>query len=128
VHDGLTLEIVEVERGWQAASDGSSPRRNDAPELLTVQVRLSNESTDLRYLADTDLVLVAEDGARLSPRQATPQREPHLLTVPVPGHDSVRGWLTYEIPGGVEPKRLQWSPTRPDRPRAEATYLLALSR
>jgi hypothetical protein len=125
-HDGLALEIVEVERGWQAAAGGSSGRQNDAPELLTVQVRLSNETADLRYLADTDLVLVAEDGARLSPRQALPQREPHLLTVPVPAHESVRGWLTYEIPSGLNPKRLQWSPTRPDRPRAEATYLLTL--
>jgi hypothetical protein len=127
-HDGLALEIVDVERGWQAAPDGSSRRQNDPPELLTVQVRFSNESADLRYLADTDLVLVAADGARLSPRQATPRREPHLLTVPVPAHDSVRGWLTYEIPSGLEPKRLQWSPTRPDRPRAEATYLLPLAR
>lgn len=127
-HDGLALEIVDVERGWQSAFDGTSTRRNDAPELLTIQVRLSNETADLRYLAETDLVLVAEDGARLSPRQSLPQREPHLLTVPVPGHDSVRGWLTYEIPSGLEPKRLQWSPTRPDRPRAEATYLLPLSR
>jgi hypothetical protein len=126
-HEGLALEIVNIERGWDATMpDGSPAKRRDGSALLTVQVRLSNETADLRYLADTDLVLVAEDGARLAPRQASPQREPHLLTMPVPPRDSVRGWLTYEIPSGLEPKRLQWSPTRPDRPRADATYLLQL--
>jgi hypothetical protein len=126
-HDGLALEIIDIERGWDAvAPDGAPVKRRDGSALLTVQVRLSNETADLRYLADTDLVLVADDGARLAPRQASPQREPHLLTMPVPPRDSVRGWLTYEIPAGLEPKRLQWSPTRPDRPRADATYLLQL--
>jgi hypothetical protein len=72
------------------------------------------------------VALVAEDGARLAPRQVPPLRDPHLLTVPVPPGDSVRGWLTYETPAGTAPQRLQWSPTRPDRPRAEATYILAL--
>jgi hypothetical protein len=95
---------------------------------MTVQVRLSNETGELRYAADTDLVLAADDGARLAPRQGTPLRGPRLLTVPVPPRDSVRGWLTYEVPVGLEPRRLQWSPTRPDHPRADATYILSLSR
>jgi len=128
-HEGLALEIVEVERGWQVRGpDGSVVQRRDGSELVTVHVRLSNEASELRYLADTDLVLVADDGARLAPRQTPPLREPHLLTVPVAPHDSVRGWLTFDVPAGLEPRRLQWSPTRPDRPRAEATYLLALPR
>ena len=97
-------------------------------ELVTVHVRLVNEAAEIRYVADTDLVLVADDGARLSPRQTPPLREPHLLTVPVPPREPVRGWLTFDVPAGLEPRRLQWSPTRPDRPRADATYLLDLPR
>ena len=127
VHEGLTLEIVEVERGWQPRMpDGSPARTRDGQELLTVHVRLVNRAAELRFATDADLVLVADDGARYAPRQAPPPREPHLLTVPVPPGDTVRGWLTYEMPAGAAPHRLQWSPTRPDRPRAEATYLLGL--
>jgi hypothetical protein len=91
-------------------------------------VRLANETAELRYVSEADLVLVADDGTRVAPRQAPPVREPRMLTLPVPPHDAVRGWLTYEVPAGQEPRRLQWSPTRPDRPRAEATYLLPLPR
>jgi hypothetical protein len=128
-HDGLTLEIVEVERNWQVRGpDGSVVQRRDGSDLVTIHVRLSNEAAEIRFLADTDLVLVGDDGARLAPRQIAPLREPHLLTVPIPPHDSVRGWLTYDVPAGVEPRRVQWSPTRPDRPRADATYLLPLPR
>jgi hypothetical protein len=123
----VTLEIVDVERGWQVRGpDGSVVQRRDGSDLVTVHVRLSNDASELRFLADTDLVLVADDGARLAPRQVPPLREPHLLTVPVPSRESVRGWLTYDVPAGSEARRLQWSPTRPDRPRAEATYLLTL--
>jgi hypothetical protein len=126
-HEGLAVEIVEVERGWQTRGpDGSVVQRRDGSELVTVHVRLQNEASEIRFLADTDLVLVAEDGARLAPRQTLPLREPHLLTVPVPPRESVRGWLTYDVPAGLETTRLQWSPTRPDRPRADATYLLTL--
>lgn len=128
-HEGLALEIIDVERGWQVrALDGSVIQRRDGSALVTIQVRLLNEAPELRFLADTDLVLVADDGARLAPRQTPPLREPHLLTVPVPSRDSVRGWLTYDVPAGSESTRLQWSPTRPDRPRADATYLLTLPR
>ena len=128
-HDGLSLEIVEIERGWQATgSDSALIRRRDGSDLLTVQVRFSNEAGELRFVNDADLVLVADDGARLAPRQTAPQREPRLLTVPAPPHEAVRGWLTYDVPAGLEPRRLQWSPTRPDRPRADATYLLTLPR
>ena len=73
-------------------------------------------------------MLVADDGARYAPRQAPPLREPRLLTVPMPPGDAVRGWLTYETPVGTAPRRLQWSPTRPDRPHAHATYTLAVPR
>jgi hypothetical protein len=126
-HDGLTLEILEVERGWQARMpDGSPFRGRDGQELLTVHVRLLNRAAELRFAADGDLVLVADDGARYAPRQGPPLREPHLLTVPVPLGESVRGWLTYDTPAGTTPRRLQWSLTRPDRPRADSTYLLAL--
>jgi hypothetical protein len=52
--------------------------------------------------------------------------EPHLLTVPVPPGDTVRGWLTYDNLAGTTPHRLQGSPTRPDGPRADATSLLSL--
>ena len=127
IHEGLTLEVVEIERGWQPRQpDGSLVRVRDGQELTAVHVRLVNRAAELRFAADSDLVLVGDDGARYSAQQAPPLREPHLLTVPVLPGDTVRGWLTYEAPAGAAPHRLQWSPTRPDRPRAEATYLLAL--
>lgn len=126
-HDGLLLEIIEIERGWQAhLPDGTPLRGRDGLELLTVHVRLVNRTAELRFASDGDLLLVADDGARLTPRQAPPLREPHLLTVPVPPGDTVRGWLTYDSPAGTTLRRLQWSPTRPDHPRADATYLLSL--
>jgi hypothetical protein len=128
-HEGVTLEIVEVDRMWQAIGpDGVPLRPRQGFDLLTVQVKLSNQADEVRYVADTDLLLVAEDGARFAPRQAPPLRGPHLLTLPVPPNDAVRGWLTYDVPTGTDPRRLQWSPTTPDRPRAEKTYMLALPR
>jgi hypothetical protein len=128
-HEGVRLEIVEVDRGWQAAgADGAPVRPDRGIDLLTIQVKLSNEADDVRYVADTDLLLVSEDGARYAPRQTPPARGPHLLTLPVPPNEAVRGWLTFDVPTGTDPKRLQWSPTRPDRPRAEKTYLLNLPR
>jgi hypothetical protein len=127
VHDGVTLEIVDVQRGWQPDSPGGlpSPTRT-AGELFAVQVRLTNGAVELRFAADLDLALVLDDGARLAPRPVPPLREPHLLTLPMLAGDAVRGWLTYQVPAGSSARSLQWSPTRPDRPRAEATYLLAL--
>ena len=121
VHEGLTLEIVEVERGWQPRMpDGSPARTRDGQELLTVHVRLVNRAAELRYATDADLVLVADDGARYAPRQAPPLREPHLLTVPVPPGDTVRGWLTYEtrparrpaVSSGAPPARIGRAPRR----------------
>ena len=45
-HDGLMLEIVEVERGWQGRMpDGSVFRSRDGQELLTVHVRLLNRAS-----------------------------------------------------------------------------------
>jgi hypothetical protein len=127
IHEGLMLEIVEIEPGWQArAADGALIRGRDGLDLLTIHVRLVNRTAELRYAADSDIVLVADDGARFAPRQVPPLREPHLLTLPVPPGDGVRGWLTYDVPAGSTPRRLQWSPTRPDRPRAEATFMLTL--
>lgn len=127
VHEGLTAEIVEVERGWQATDAAGAPIRvRDGQELLTVQVRLTNSANESRYVADGDLVLVSEDGARFAPKQAAPQREPRLLTMPLLPGDTVRGWLTYETPTGQVTRRLQWSPTRPDRPRADTTFNLPL--
>lgn len=126
-HDGLKLEVVEVERGWQAlAPDGSPLVPRDGWQTITVHVRLASSVTDLRYVADGDLLLVSADGARFTPRQGAGLREPRLPTLPLPAGDSVRGWLTYEVPAGAAIGRLQWSPTRPDRPRADVTYALAL--
>ena len=126
-HDGLTLEVVEAARSWQATgADGAPIGGRDGFELLTVHVRLVNRASDVRYVADSDIVVVADDGARFASRQVPPLREPYLLTLPVPPGDGVRGWLTYEVPAGSLPRRLQWSPTTPDRPRAETTFILAL--
>lgn len=127
IHDGLTLDLVGVERNWQATgADGSPLRTRDGYELLAVLVRLVNGAGETRYAADTDFALVADDGSRFAARQTAPVRGPQLLTLPVPANDTVRGWLTFEAPIGSAPKRLQWSPTRPDRARAEATYLVPL--
>ena len=111
IHDGLALEVVEVECAWQARQPDSTPARGrEGQELLTVHVRLVNRTPKLRFAADGDLLLVADDGARLTPRQAPPLREPHLLTVPVPPGDVVRGWLTYDAPAGTAPRRLRRPP------------------
>jgi hypothetical protein len=126
-HEGITLEIVELDRGWQATgSDGSPLRQKPGFELLTVHVKLTNDAAEVGFVSDADLLLVSDDGSRYAPRQAPPLRGPHLLTLPVLPNDAVRGWLTYEVPVGLDLHRLQWSPTRPDRPRAEKTYLLTL--
>jgi hypothetical protein len=127
IHDGVTLDIVGVERAWQpVGADGAPVRPRDGHELTAVLVRLVNGAGETRYAAETDFVLVGDDGSRYAPRQTVPIRGPQMLTVPVPARDTVRGWLTFETPVGATPKRLQWSPTRPDRPRAEATYLVPL--
>lgn len=126
-HDGLSLEVVEFDRQWQPISTDTPPPRGSEPgDILTVHVRFANRSGDVRYVADADVLLVADDGARYAPRLSGPQREPRLLTVPVPANDGLRGWLTYDLPAGTTLRGLQWSPTRPDRPRAEATYLVRL--
>jgi hypothetical protein len=125
----VTLEISQIDRGWQSVGpDGAVQRVRDGYELVTLQVRLANGASELRYVADTDIVLVGEDGTRFAVRHAAPFRDPHLLTVPLPPGDVIRGWLSYEVPTGLAAPRLQWSPTRPDRPRAEATYLLMVTR
>jgi hypothetical protein len=120
---------VEVVRDWQPADAIGAPIRvRDGHELLTIQVRLTNAAVEPRYVADADFALATEDGARYAPRASAPQREPRLLTLPLLTGDSVRGWLTFETPAGIEARRVQWSPTRPDRPRAEATYNLLIPR
>ena len=126
-HEGLAAEIVELEREWQPTDATGTPiRLREGSELVTVHVRLTNSAPETRYVSDGDLVLVSEDGARFAPRQAGPQREPRLLTTPLLPGDLVRGWLTYETQAGQPARRLQWSPTRPDRPRAETTFNLTL--
>ncbi|MCC7367452.1 MAG: DUF4352 domain-containing protein [Chloroflexi bacterium] len=129
VHEGLSAEVIEVERSWQATDATGAPiRLRDGFELVTVHVRFTNTSAEARYVAEGDLVLVADDGARFAPRSSLPVREPRLLTVPLLAGDTTRGWVTYETPQGQPTRRLQWSPTRPDRPRAEATFNLSLPR
>jgi hypothetical protein len=126
-HDGLSLEVVELDRRWQpTVADNATALGREPADILTVHVRFANRSGDVRYVADADVLLVADDGARFAPRLSAPQREPRLLTVPVSASDGLRGWLTYEVPAGTSLRGVQWSPTRPDRPRAEATYLVGL--
>ena len=128
-YEGMSAEIVEVERGWQPTDASGAPLPvRDGHELVTVQVRLANSATENRYVAEHDLVLVGDDGARFAPKQAAPQREPRLLTMPLLPGDTVRGWLTYETPAGQATRRIQWSPTRPDRPRADTAFNLPLPR
>jgi hypothetical protein len=128
-HDGLLLELAGSEHGWQPATTEAAPGPGrEAAELLTIDLRFTNQAGDVRYVADADVLLVGDDGSRYAPRQTGAHREPRLLTVPVPANDSLRGWLTYEVPPGTALRGLQWSPTRPDRPRAEATYMIGLPR
>ncbi len=128
-HDGLTMEVAEVDRHWRPVSaDAATPSARDAPDVLTVHVRFTNRTGEVRFVADTDVLLVGDDGARFSPRQSGAHREPRVLTVPVAPNDTLRGWLTYELPPSTSLRGLQWSPTRPDRPRADATYMIGLPR
>lgn len=126
-YEGLGAEILEIERGWQPTDPTGAPiRLRDGAELITVHIRMTNSAPETRYVSENDLVLVSEDGARFAPRQSGPQREPRLLTTPLLPGDVVRGWLTFESQSGLATRRLQWSPTRPDRPRAETTFNLTL--
>lgn len=126
-HDGLVLEVAQAERRWQPPTEMGQPAPRDG-ELVAVQLRFANRAGEVRFVADADVLLVGEDGARYPARTAAPRREPHLLTVPLTANDAIRGWLTYEVPTGTALRGIQWSPTRPDRPRAETTYVLALPR
>lgn len=129
LHDGLALEILSAERDWQATLPDGTPRRpREGMHLVTILVRFSNGTAEARHVADADLTLVGEDGSRFTPLPTGPAREPRTLTVPVLPGDVIRGWLTYEVPAGEQPVRLQWSPTRPDRPRAETAFLLGVPR
>ena len=48
LHDGLALEVVEVERAWQARQpDGTPARGREGQELVTVHVRLVNRTAEL---------------------------------------------------------------------------------
>lgn len=126
-YEGLAAEIIEIERGWQPTDVTGAPiRLRDGAELVTVHMRMTNNAPEARYVSENDLVLVSEDGARYAPRQSGPQREPRLLTTPLLPSDIVRGWLTFETQAGLPTRRLQWSPTRPDRPRAETAFNLTL--
>ncbi len=128
-HDGLLLELAEVERRWQPpTTEATTGTVREATDLLTLHLRFINRAGDVRYVADSDILLVGEDGSRYAPRPSGQRREPRLLTVPVPANDGLRGWLTYEVPPGTTLRGVQWSPTRPDRPRADATYMLGLPR
>lgn len=127
-HEQLVVSVLAVEWAWPGTDD-TAPRDGRAgPPLVTVLVSATNRARETRFVADADLLLVGADGARYTPRPAGTAREPRLLTMPILPGDTVRGWLTYEAPAGELSTRLQWSPTRPDRPRAEAAYVLSLPR
>jgi hypothetical protein len=128
-HDGVLLELAEIEQHWQPpTTEATTSAGREPADLLTVHLRFTNRASDVRYVADTDILLVGDDGSRYAPRTSGHRREPRLLTVPVPANDGLRGWLTYEVPPGTVLRGIQWSPTRPDRPRADATYMLGLPR
>jgi hypothetical protein len=105
-HDGLVVEILEVERDWKPTNlDGSSVAVQPRLEIAAVLVQISSQSPELRFLDGSDLILVGPDGARFAPRPSPLAREPRLLRMPVLPGDVVRGWLTYVVPSGTRTTR-----------------------
>jgi len=128
-HEGLAAEIVDVEHGWAPINiDGSPIAVQAGLDIVTVMVQLTNTSGELRYVAESDLLLVGSDGSRYAPRAMPLAREPRVLTMPILPGDSVRGWQTYAVPPGVTVARAQWNPSRNDRASSGAAYALDLPR
>ena len=128
-HDGLMVEILEVERDWRPTNlEGSAVVVQPGLEVTAVHVQVTSQSAELRFIGGADLILVDPDGGRYAPRPAPLAREPRLLQMPVLGGDVVRGWLSYVVPSGTSLVWAQWSPSRPDRPGPDAAYALELPR
>jgi hypothetical protein len=128
-HDGLQVEIVELERAWTpTALDGSPLAIQTGLEVVAALVQVTSQSGDLRFIGADDLILVGAEGVRFAPRPVPVAREPRLLTMPVLGGDVVRGWLSYVVPSGTSLAWAQWNPSRPDRPAGDAAYALELPR
>jgi hypothetical protein len=118
-----------MERDWKPTNlDGSAVAVKPGLEAVTVLVQVTSQTAELRFVGEWDVILVGPDGGRYAPRPAPVAREPGLLQMPVIGGDVVRGWLSYVVPSGTSLAWVQWSPTRPDRPGADAAYALELPR
>ena len=113
-HEGIDLRFQRFNLSWYPEDD--SPHPSDGEVFATLLIEVTNHSDTPRPIRADEFALRTLSNEL--PFHAGPTwtlhdggRAPRVEGVVVQPGESLEGWLTFEVPRGLLPEELLWSPT-----------------
>lgn len=103
--DGLSVTLTATGDGW--TSDNQFVEPDPGTRFYTVEVLYNNQSARMRTANPFQFRIRLPDQSLVDPEPGW--REPPLTDTTLNPGDQVRGWITFQVPVGVNPTHLVWS-------------------